>query len=231
MLEPPSSHAYASVPRYKVKELEMAVEFGMDRRSILQNLAMLIGASVLPAEALATPKARRRAGATRFLTPAQFVLLSAVADTIIPKTDSVGAVEVKVPARIDLLLRNWASADTRSKIVGALAKIDAAARAQKQKGFAALSAADRAAVLGPHDKAALAKVPPPPNAPAANFFVQPNYVADPGYLKIKEMVLQLYYFSEAAASSELIYEHVPGKFEPSIKLTPKSRPFLGTGPF
>jgi hypothetical protein len=207
--------------------------FQADRRTLLQSIGLLIGASALPADALAAP--RRRPAASRFLTPAQFALLSAVTDTIMPKTDSVGAVEVKVPARIDRLLKNWASAETRTKVAGALSRIDAAARTQKQKGFAALSVAEREAVLRPYDKAALEKVPPPPNAPKANFFVQPAYVADPGYLKIKEMVLQLYYYNAAASvpgsASELIYEHVPGKFEPSIKLTPQSRPYLGTGPF
>jgi Gluconate 2-dehydrogenase subunit 3 len=211
--------------------MEMAEQFGMDRRSILQNLAMLIGASALPADALAVPKTKRRVAATRFLSPAQFALLSAVSDTIIPKSDSVGAIDAKVPARIDRLLTKWASADTRSHVSAALIGINAAAKTQKQKGFAALSAVDRAAVLRIYDKEALTKVPPPANAPSTNFFVRPNYVAEPGYLKIKEMVLQLYYFSGEAATTELIYEHVPGKFEPSIKLTPQSRPYLGTGPF
>jgi gluconate 2-dehydrogenase gamma chain len=205
----------------------MSVGPEMDRRSILQHLALLVGATALPAEALAAPKRRAR----RFLAPAQFALLSAVADTIMPKTDSVGALEAKVPARIDRLLMNWASAKTRTDVANALSRIDSAARAQKAKGFAALSAAGRTAVLGPHDKAALAKVPPPADAPKTIFFFQPNYVADPGYLKIKELVLQLYYFSDVASSTELVYEHVPGKFEPSVKLTPQSRPYLGTGPF
>ena len=34
-----------------------------------------------------------------------------------------------------------------------------------------------------------------------------------------------------AASRELIYEHVPGQWQPSIRLTAQSRPHLGTGPF
>jgi Gluconate 2-dehydrogenase subunit 3 len=198
-----------------------------DRRSMLAQLAALIGATALPAEALAAPRRRAR----RFLAVPQYALLSAVADTILPLTDTPGSLAAQVPARLDGLLLNWASAATRTSIVAALGRIDALARAQKQKGFAALSAADRAAVLRPHDVAALKKVPPPPGAAPANFFVSPNYVADPGYLKIKELVLQLYYFSPVGVANELLYDHVPGKFQPSIKLTPTSRPELGTGPF
>jgi gluconate 2-dehydrogenase gamma chain len=205
----------------------MLDQFTVDRRALLQNLALLLGASALPAAALAAPKRRAR----RFLAAPQYALLGAVADTIMPATDTPGAIAAQVPARLDGLLRNWASAQTRSDVSGALGRIDAAARAQKKKGFLSLTPAERAAVLRPHDAAALKPVPPPANAPKANFFMQTVHVADPGYHRIKDLVLQLYYFSEVASTTELIYEHVPGKFEPSIKLTPQSRPYLGTGPF
>jgi hypothetical protein len=205
----------------------MDAHFAMDRRALMQRMALLLGAAALPAEAFAAPAARAR----KFLAPPQYALLSAVADTIMPKTDSVGALEAGVPAKLDGLLKTWAAPATRADIVAALGRIDAAARAQKKKPFALLSATDRIAVLGPHDAAALKKVPPPPGTPPVNFFVRPTFVADQGYYLLKDLVLDLYYFSEAATSTELVYEHVPGKFEPSIKLTPTSRPYLGTGPF
>jgi gluconate 2-dehydrogenase gamma chain len=199
----------------------------IDRRQLLQQMAILLGVTSLPASALAAPSKRSK----RFLTVKQSGLLSAVADTILPATDTPGALSAKVPVRLDGLLSTWASAETRIKVAGALDRIDAAAKAQKSRGFAALSTTDRAAVLRPHDAAALSKVPPPPNAPPANIFAQAAYVVDPGYLKLKELVINLYYYSEIAGTTELIYEHVPGAFEPSIKLTPQSRPYLGVGPF
>ena len=205
----------------------MDAHFAMDRRALMQRMALLLGAAALPVEAFAAPSRRAR----RFLPAAQFALLSAVADTIVPTTDSPGAVAAKVPATLDAMLLNWAAPATRTEVIAALGRIDAAAKAQKKKPFALLSAADRAAVLGPHDATALKKVPPPPGTPPVNFFVHPVFVADQGYYVLKDLVLDLYYFSELATSTELIYEHVPGKFEPSIKLTPASRPYLGTGPF
>jgi hypothetical protein len=205
----------------------MTTPFDLDRRSLIQNIGLLIGVAALPVEALAAPARRAR----RFLAAPQFALLSAVADTILPATDTPGALAAQVPARLDSLLANWASADTRTKITGALARIDAAARSQKQRGFARLSAADRAAVLGPHDAAALKRVPAPPGTARPNFFVQRVDVADQGYYRIKDLVIDLYYFSAVATTQELIYEHAPGKFEPSVKLIPQSRPYLGTGPF
>lgn len=198
----------------------------LDRRELLGRMALLLSAASLPAEALAAPVAKAR----RFLKPAQFTLLSAITDTILPATDTPGALAAKVPARLDAMLAGWASAQTRSEIAGALDRVEAAARAQKGKGFAALSAADRTALLAPHDAAALAKVPPPPGTPKAVSFVPPNYVADPGYLRLKELTINLYYYSETGSANELLYEHVPGKWQPSIKVDARSRPFLGVGP-
>jgi gluconate 2-dehydrogenase gamma chain len=127
------------------------------------------------------------------------------------------------------MLTTWASPKTRTEIVEALDRIDLAAKAAKRMPFAALDAADRDAVLRPHDIEALKQVLAPSDAPKGIPFFATTYTADQGYFKIKDLVLALYYFSEIATSTELVYEHVPGTFEPSILLTPQARPFLGTG--
>ena len=197
-----------------------------DRRAMLSGMAALLGVATLPVEALAAPSA-----AARHLPRAQYDLLSAVIDTILPTTDTPGALAADVPARIDSLLANWASPATRADVTGALERIEAAAQAAKGRGFAALSAAARAEVLRPHDAAALKPAPARPGQPKSSPFSQVVHVADPGYLKLKDMTISLYYLSEVGSRHELAYEHVPGPFEPSVKLTPASRPYLGIGPF
>lgn len=200
----------------------------MDRRAMMTRIALLLGTTTLPAEAFAATK---RAPARRFLSPAQLATLSAVADTIIPATDTPGAIGAAVPAKLDGMLLKWASAETKAKVTGALTRIDAAAMAQKKVNFSALKPADRKALLLTHDKAALKSVPPPPGAPKANFFTQIPYVVDPGYLTLKGLVINLYYSSEIAMTKELIYEHTPGKFQPSIKADANTRPWASVGPF
>lgn len=208
----------------------MPEDLNLDRRAILGNIALLIGASSLPASALAAPQ--KQPAAIQFLARSQFALLTAVADTILPKTDSVGALDALVPIRLDALLKNWASVDTRTQITGALDRIDAAARAQMGKPFVTLTGAERETVLKPYDSAALKPVPALPNAPKPlNPFMQQTFVVDQGYLTLKALVIDLFYYSGPAAEKELIYEHVPGEYEPSITLTATSRPYLGTGPF
>ncbi|MCX7285435.1 MAG: gluconate 2-dehydrogenase subunit 3 family protein [Novosphingobium sp.] len=199
---------------------------GVDRREAMARVALLLGATALPAQAFAAASGKAR----RYLAPSQFALLSAVADTVLPATDTPGALAAKVPARLDAMLANWASPATREGLSAALLRINAAAKTATGKNFDKLDARQRNAFLLTHDAAALKQLPLPPGVtdqpyrPARNF-------ADVDYWRLKQLIIDLYYFSPEAVATELVYEHVPGKFEPSIKLTPTSRPYLGLGPF
>jgi gluconate 2-dehydrogenase gamma chain len=199
----------------------------LDRRALLARAMMLLGTTALPAEVFAAPAKRAR----RFLSKPQFSLLSAIADTMIPVTDTPGALAAGVPAKLDGMLANWASTETKMKIIDALGRIETAAMTQKNKTFAALSTQDRVAILRPHDASALKRVPAPANAPKPHPFSPTVWVADDGYLKLKELVVTLYYSSEIAMTEELVYEHVPGAWVPSMKTTGSTRPWASTGPF
>lgn len=222
---------------------------GMDRRTLLQRALVLAGVAVLPggAEALAAAVE----GGKRQLEPARYALLTAVADTIIPRTATPGAVDAGVPQIVDALFGAWAAPKRRAEMADALDAIDRLAQEKHQRGFVALSPAERSGVLGPHDAAALKPAPPtpPPAIPigAAPTTVDPNYsrpkqepaqsfmdrmsprYADPGYGKLKELVVVVFYYSETALSHELAYEHAPGEWQPSIPITPTTRPWGGGG--
>ena len=238
----------------------------LDRRAMLQRALWLAGAAAVPgftAEALA-----EATKAPRLLDPAKFALLNAVSDTIIPRTDSAGAIDAGVPAKVDAMLRNWASPTRRNDLVAALEKIDAAAG---PGGFVKLSPARRKEVLTAHDVAALkpapSNEPAAPSLKAAPSVANPDYgrlkqepadgkapesvvgeqgsesrprsmrslmgggaaVAEPGYAKLKELIVVLYYYSEPALTQELRYEHAPGEWQPSIPVTPQTRPWGGAG--
>jgi hypothetical protein len=222
---------------------------GMDRRALLQRALVLAGVAILPggAEALAAAAA----GDKRQLEPARYALLTAVADTIVPRTATPGALDAGVPEKLDALLGAWAAPKRRAELVGALDTIERLAQDKHQRGFAALTPAERAAVLGPHDAAALRPAPPTrePAVPvgAAPTTVDPNYgkpkqepvqtmsqrmsprFADAGYGKLKELVVVLFYYSEAALTHDLAYEHAPGAWQPSIPITAATRPSGGVG--
>lgn len=193
----------------------------VDRRGAMARMAMLLGATTLPFEAFAATGV----SAKGYFGTDMFALLSAVADTMIPKTDTPGALDAKVPARLNLMLANWASPATRDALGGALLRIAASATGEAGKPFVKLNAKDRAIALRSFDAKALVRSPLPPGTVDQPFGSRRTF-ADPEYWRLKQLIIDLYYFSPEATATELVYEHVPGRYEPSIKLTPQSRPFL-----
>lgn len=212
----------------------MQTPFDMNRRSLIAHMTALLGATAIPAEAFAAPKGKGKgkgkAAPKKFFTPSQTALVTALADTFIPKTDTPGAVEAGVVPRFDAMIGHWAAPETQKQVVASLAAVDKMALEADKKPFAALTPARRKELLIPYDKAALKPVPPPSKVSGLAALVgMANYVVDPGYNRIKDLLIGLHYSSEAAMTKDIIYEHVPGKFVPSLKLTKDSRPFSGLG--
>jgi len=178
----------------------------LDRRHMMQGVGALIGLSVLPAEALS---AVANAGAKRapLLDKANTALVTALADTLIPRTDTPGALQAGVPATFDAMLRDWASPAHRAGFIAALGAIDTAAKAKAGKPFALLPAAARKSFLTAYDAEHFAK--------------------DAEYGRLKALLVSLYYLSEKGATVELRYEHAPGAWEASIPLTAQTRAWAG----
>lgn len=202
----------------------------IDRRSLLSTALLLVGAT---AAAAVSPEAFAKAAAAPkpYLDPAKFTLLSAIADTIVPKTDTPGAVEAHVPAKFDALLVGWAAPARRVELTGAMATIDRMAREKEGKGFAELTPEKRKELLAAHDIATLKPVPRAEKLSGMRAMMAGPSVADPGYAKLKELIVLLYYYSEEALTTELVYEHSPGGWTPSVKATPETRATGGLGMF
>lgn len=200
----------------------MTASSGMDRRALLQRALILAGAAALPggSQALA---AAVQAG-KRQLDRARFALLAAVADTIVPKTDTPGAVDAGVPEKFDALLHTWASPTRRAELIAALDAIDTLSRQKLQKRFAVLSPNVRHELLAAHDLASLQSIPRSNSvADESDLFMAGPPVANPAYAKLKELIVVLFYLSETALTHDLVYEHTPGEWRPSIPLTPETR--------
>ena len=198
----------------------------MERRELLAHMLHLVGAA--SAVTLSGPAFAKAAAKSKpYLDAPVFTLLSAVADTIIPRTDTPGAIEARVPAKFDALLAGWASGERRYELTQALARIDAAAREHKGKPFAELAPVERLDLLAAHDVAALKSVPRKQQVTGFASLTAPPAIADPAYGKLKELIVVLYYYSQEALTSELAYEHSPGGWTSSVKVTPETRPAGG----
>jgi hypothetical protein len=177
----------------------------LDRRQMLEGLGALIGLAALPAEALAAV-----AGKAPSLDKGTTALVTAFADTLIPLTDTPGAVQAGVPAQFDALMHDWASPSHRTAYLAALTAIDDEAKTKMGKPFALLTPAQRKAVLVPYDAQHLA--------------------SDMRYASLKDLLVNLYYLSEPGSTVELRYEHNPGVWEASTPMTAETRAWAGAMP-
>jgi hypothetical protein len=157
----------------------------------------LVGGSLagLPATLLA----QAPGGRPGFFTPAQFAILDAVSEIIIPRTDTPGAHDAGVAAFIDTMMARWASPAHKLQYAALIDDID-----RQAGGLLALAAPARIEAVRAYDAAA---------------FAGGNDI----YRKLKELVLTAYYLSEAGATQELRYELAPGIWEPRVAMTPATR--------
>jgi gluconate 2-dehydrogenase gamma chain len=134
----------------------------------------------------------------------QFTLLEQVADTMIPSTDTPGALAAGVPAFVRDMLTDWASGATRAETINVLEAIERQAWAQFGAAFLELAPERRLAVLRRYDDEAISR-------------------QDPAYARFKYLVLVGYYQSEAGATQELRYELVPGAWRSCLPLAEVGR--------
>lgn len=197
----------------------------MDRRSLVGYAIYLVGGAAFGSATRLS--AARQPSRSKPISSHLVALLSSVCDTIMPKTDTPGALEAGVPKLVQIMLSEWASEERRAQIFAALDRIDSGAATSTGQGFVALPSEQRISFLARHDVDALrasqssvALLPALPGDPI---------IHDPGYSKLKELIVILYYYSEAALTSELPYEHSPGAWQASIPVTKETRSWGGTG--
>ena len=186
----------------------------MDRRALMARAMVLVGASATGVLGSAV-----RAADFAGLSPARSATLAALADTIIPKTDTAGALDTNVPARLEAMLGTWASPQTVADFNAVLDEVGAL-----QDGgtnFAQLSAAKRHDLLLAFDAAALA----PTGEEVPGYQGSRAVITNPRYARLKELIVTLFFMSQEALSQELVYDHVPGRWEPSIEVSPDTRPW------
>lgn len=176
------------------------------RRRALLNLGALCGLA-LTGDVVAAVTAGGRAAGTAFLSPDELALTGVLAELIIPRTDTPGALAVGAHRTVDHLLATCTPAPEQAMFRAGLARIDAVARAQAGKRFSALPAARQVALLRALDNGVA-----PFGADDRAFFRQ-----------LKGHVAFAYYTSEAGATRELDYLPVPGGFKGHLKITRSTR--------
>jgi gluconate 2-dehydrogenase gamma chain len=180
----------------------------LNRRETLKRVAWLMGGTLSASAVLAIRRGysapTSAGGKSSVLTPAQMGIVTAVAEIMIPRTDTPGAIDVGVPGFIDLMLKEVYTQQDRERFIAGLTHFDAAAHLEQGKEFGALEPAQQVALVRKfHDAAVieeqrLARPQKPPQRP----FI----------LMTKELTLLGFFTSKVADTKVLQYIAIPGSY-------------------
>jgi gluconate 2-dehydrogenase gamma chain len=174
------------------------------RREAIKRTASILGVAISPSILAGVLRAQSMpAGAKAkpaHLTAKQLETAGAVAERIVPKTDTPGALEVGVPAFIDLMYGEYMTGEEKRELVTGLAEVESASVAAHRRNFSQLSAAQQDSVLKRIAEASQKK--------EKTFFHQ-----------IKELTLLGYFTSEPVGKNVLHYDPIPGRYEGCIPLS------------
>jgi len=175
----------------------------VNRRAVLLGVLCLAG-GVGAVVRMSTKVVAAGSGGGPVLGSDRYALLEQVTETMIPATDTPGAIEAGVPEFIRSMLVDWSSKETRAAMLGVLDTIENTAWRQHDHGFLELSAERRLDVVRRVDEDAYAR-------------------QDTAWRNFKSLVLVGYYQSEIGATQELRYELVPGAWRSCLPLTEVGR--------
>jgi len=184
----------------------------MDRREALKRTAWIMG-GVISAPAMVGVLNGCTAKPTidwkpLFLTADQGVLVSQVAEIIIPKTDTPGAKDTGVPAFIDLMLKDAYSKEDQDHYLESLRFFDEECKTEYDDSFVELDAERQTAFVKKiHDKAVEVEKNTKP-APKRPFI-----------LMTKELTMLGFFTSEVGATQVLQYLPVPGSYKGCIPVS------------
>ena len=175
---------------------------GIDRRTLLRRAAVMLGASLSAPAVLGVLAGRSAHAATatggQLLWGPQFDLVSAVAEIMIPRTDTPGAQDVGVPAFIDDMLANvYPEADQKRFLTGLMA-FDNEVKTRTGRLFPELPPDERKAQVQRALDEALA--------------LDPLDDQRPFILMTRELTLLGYFTSKEGATQVLQYQAVPGEW-------------------
>ena len=181
--------------------VQMHLAATMTRRAALKRAALFLGVALTPSlianvlQAAATPGAK-----AVFLSPAQLDLVTAIAERILPRTDTPGATDVGVPAFVDLMLGKYSTESERQVFTAGLDEVNAASLASHAQSFVKISAAQQDAIL--------MKIAVASQKKDKTFFHQ-----------IKELTVVGYFTSEIVGRTVLHYDPVPGRFQGCVPIS------------
>jgi gluconate 2-dehydrogenase gamma chain len=180
----------------------------VNRREALKRIACLMGGTVSASAILAIEKGYSAttsvASKPAILQSPQVAIVSAVAEIMIPRTDTPGAIDVGVPGFIDLMLKDVYTQKDRERYLAGMAEFDAAAQGEQGRKFVALEAPQQGALVRKFHDAAVVE--------ERRLQLPHVHLQRPFILMTKELTLLGFFTSQVGATQVLQYVAVPGSY-------------------
>jgi len=200
----------------------MAPMLMTSRREAFAGLGALAALWAVPTVAAAEGAPAVLAWTPKSLTPAQAKTLDAVAELIIPATDTPGAREAGVPRSVDAWLGDYSPPAQAAAIKAGLDRIDADARAAHGAAFAALTPAQQTPILARYDSAARPAAQPVGRGDTetglSNKAATPPPSGPPFFPALKDLITAGYFTSQLGATKAVRYDPVPGAYHGCVPL-------------
>lgn len=187
----------------------------IDRRELLYRASMLLGGAISAGTAAGVLAGCTTAPAPEdtttpmsgFLRPSEMAIITAMADQIIPRTDTPGAIDAGVPAYIDRMASGYYRDIERGVLRAGLMQIATDTMEYRGKTFAELSSEDQVTLMKRYDQAQYEQT----RANAGNPTATPHF-----FRMIKELTIIGYCVSEPGATKLMKYAQTPGPYRGDI---------------
>ncbi len=195
----------------------------MQRREVLRLLATGTALQLAPSKWLLVAQETRTLladrGPRRTLDVHQDATIKAMADMIIPRTDTPSASDAGASNFIDLILTEWYEAGERTHFLNGLSAVDSRTRTLFGKAFVDCSVEQKSEMLTELGAKMLEDAATGgmhwafegPAPPETNF-----------YSDFRRLILTSYYTSEAGATKELHFEVIPDQYQ-GCNVSPASK--------
>ena len=172
----------------------------MNRREALKRAGLFLGvavsASTMTGVLHAQSRGARSKSKAKNLSRVQFGIVEAIADRILPKTDTPGALDVGVPEWIDLMYREFLTDDEKVTFEKGLGGVNRASRKAHKSTFVKLEGDQQDEIL-----MGLAES-------ESAFFK-----------KARELTISGYFTSETVMKTVLNYDFIPGMWQGCVPIS------------
>ncbi len=188
----------------------------MKRRQALKNTIVAAGSAALTPTLLSLLQSCQQQDRLTwkpvFLNEEQATFISRVVDRWLPKTETPGALDMKVDVFIDAAYANIYSSGGQEMVKSEINKMNEQCKADLGNGFASLSASDQDKMLQKWES----ETEKFPGSVWGTAVVE----KDVGYYRqLKSMALWAYFSSEEIGKNVLNYDPIPGVYQGCIPLS------------